>query len=92
MQIHNTNTQIYKYKYKNTVWVKFADTPNMCYILVGNHQLQEDMLGDNLPLVAEEDTQDNPVVVQALGIPDQAAWDRAGLLAAWALHRQEVVH
>ena len=59
---------------------------------VGNHQPQEDMLGDNLPLVAEEDTQDNPVVVQALGIPDQAAWDRAGLLAAWALHRQEVVH
>ena len=32
MQIHNTNTQIHKYKYKNTVWVKFADTPNMCYI------------------------------------------------------------
>ena len=32
MQIHNTNTQIHKYKYTNTVWVKFADTPNMCYI------------------------------------------------------------
>ena len=32
MQIHNTNTQKHKYKYKNTVWVKFADTPNMCYI------------------------------------------------------------
>ena len=24
--------QIHKYKYKNTVWVKSADTPNMCYI------------------------------------------------------------
>ena len=32
MQIHNTNTQIHKYKYKNTVSVEFADTPNMCYI------------------------------------------------------------
>ena len=32
MQIHNTNTQIHKYKYTNTVWVKFADTSNMCYI------------------------------------------------------------
>ena len=32
MLIHNTNTQIHKYKYTNTVWVKFADTPNMCYI------------------------------------------------------------
>ena len=26
------NAQIHKYKYTNTVWVKFADTPNMCYI------------------------------------------------------------
>ena len=62
---------------------------------VGNHQRQQqDMLGDNLLLlVAEEDRQDNPVV-DPLGIPlpGQAAWDRAGLLAAWALHRQEVVH
>ena len=24
--------QIHKYKYKNTVWVKSADTPYMCYI------------------------------------------------------------
>ena len=24
--------QIHKYKYTNTVWVKFADRPNMCYI------------------------------------------------------------
>ena len=60
---------------------------------VGNHhQEQVDMLGDSPLLVAEEDMQDNPVVVQALGIPGQAAWDRAGLLAAWAWHRQEVVH
>ena len=60
---------------------------------VGNHhQEQVDMPGDSPLLVAEEDMQDNPVVVQVLGIPGQAAWDRAGLLAAWALHRQEVVH
>ena len=53
---------------------------------VGNHhQEQVDMLGDSPLLVAEEDMQDNPVVVQALGIPGQAAWDRAGLLAAWLL-------
>ena len=32
MQIHDINTQIHKYKYKNTVWAKFADTPNICYI------------------------------------------------------------
>ena len=32
MQLHNTNTQIHKYKYTNTVLVKFADSPNMCYI------------------------------------------------------------
>ena len=53
---------------------------------VGNHhQEQVDMLGDSPLLEAEEDMQDNPVVVQALGIPGQAAWDRAGLLAAWLL-------
>ena len=57
-----------------------------------HHQARVDMPGDSPLLVAEEDMQDNPVVVQALGIPGQAAWDRAGLLAAWALHRQEVVH
>ena len=27
-----TNTQIQLHKYTNTVWVKFADRPNMCYI------------------------------------------------------------
>ena len=26
------NTQIQLHKYTNTVWVKFADKPNMCYI------------------------------------------------------------
>ena len=35
VQIHKynyTNTQIQLHKYTNTVWVKFADRPNMCYI------------------------------------------------------------
>ena len=27
-----SDIQIYKYKYTNTAWVKFADRPNMCYI------------------------------------------------------------
>ena len=34
-QIHKynyTNTQIQLHKYTNTVWVKFADRLNMCYI------------------------------------------------------------
>ena len=26
-----SDMQIHKYKYTNTVWVKFADRPNMCY-------------------------------------------------------------
>ena len=28
----NTTTKIHKYNYTNTVWVKFTDRPNMCYI------------------------------------------------------------
>jgi len=56
------------------------------------HHRQVDMLVDSLLLGAEEDMQDNPVVVQALGIPVQAAWDRADRLVAWALHRLGVVH
>ena len=59
---------------------------------VGIHQQQQDRLGDNLlPLVAEEDRQDNPVAPLGIPLPGQAAWGRAGLLAAWVLHRQEVV-
>ncbi len=30
--VRYTNTQIQLHKYTNTVWVKFADRPNMCYI------------------------------------------------------------
>jgi len=60
---------------------------------VGNHPQQQDMLVDNLLLVAEEDRQDTlAAVLLGIHLPDQAAWDRAGLLAAWALHRQEAVH
>ena len=30
--VGHANTQIQIHKYTNTVWVKFADRPNMCYI------------------------------------------------------------
>ena len=30
--VGHANTQIQLHKYTNTVWVKFADRPNMCYI------------------------------------------------------------
>ena len=30
--VWHANTQIQIHKYTNTVWVKFADRPNMCYI------------------------------------------------------------
>lgn len=60
---------------------------------VGNHPQQQDMLVDNLLLVAEEDRQDTPAaVLLGIHLPGQVAWDRASLLAAWALHRQEAVH
>ena len=32
LSVGHANTQIQLHKYKNTVWVKFADRPNMCYI------------------------------------------------------------
>ena len=59
---------------------------------VDNHQ-QPDMLEDILlPLLeAVVDSQDTPAVLQGIHLP-VAAWDRAVLLVAWALHTQGVVH